>query len=148
MVERIATIPRKVASFDQRGLDKVYNMALADPSFAQALATQLRQNPREAADQLFRLSPEQRSTLTNLSDGELSRISNMIADGLSTNPRQLAYSYSLMSTGGQDQPQALMYSFGVEFGPGGTKVNGSLNTGGGTPPKMGQTGPKPEEGKK
>ncbi|MBN3871120.1 MAG: hypothetical protein V7L00_19065 [Nostoc sp.] len=64
-------LPRKIASLDQPGIDKVIETLSSDPELAAKTSKLLQSNPRGVIEKYFRLSTPQAENLKNLSDEEL-----------------------------------------------------------------------------
>lgn len=62
------SFPRKTASLDQPGVEKLLQMAREDSAFAHAVADELEANPRAVLMRLFRLSTEQTEAIAATSD--------------------------------------------------------------------------------
>jgi len=61
-------LPRKTASLDAAGVDKLLVIAKGDPAFAHAVADELEANPRIALMKLFRLSTRQTAAIAATND--------------------------------------------------------------------------------
>ena len=64
-------LPKKQASLDERGLEKLINMAKKDPELARYAADRLEEDPRSVIEECFRLSDRQREAIRNTSDEQL-----------------------------------------------------------------------------
>ena len=78
----LGALPRKTASLDQPGVDKVLGLLRSDPELASKTAKLLRENPRQAIERVFRLSTPQAENLKNLSDDELAKQLEPIASAI------------------------------------------------------------------
>jgi hypothetical protein len=61
-------MPRKTASLDQAGVEKVLEMTRKDSAFAHLVADELEANPRAVLMKLFRLSTRQTEAIAATSD--------------------------------------------------------------------------------
>jgi hypothetical protein len=74
LTEDLNALPRKGASLDQRGIDKLLEQMKADKGLAAKVSSSLKSSPKATVERLFRFSGVQRENLESKSDAEISEI--------------------------------------------------------------------------
>lgn len=82
MPDGLDGLPVKVANFDDNGLNDALDIVVSQGQAREAAAA-LKANPRIAARRLFRLDACQRAALLEMTDVELARMADPIAEALS-----------------------------------------------------------------
>jgi hypothetical protein len=72
--EDLNALPRKTASLDQRGIDKLLEQMKADKGLAAKVSSSLKSSPKATVERLFRFSEVQRENLESKSDAEILEI--------------------------------------------------------------------------
>lgn len=83
-ISKQPTLPKKTASLDQAGIQKLLGLAAQDRAMAMQAAAYLTRDPKGAMDHLFRLSPTQQRAIQATPEADLRRRMQPVIDQLSS----------------------------------------------------------------
>lgn len=83
-ISKQPTLPRKTASLDQAGIQKLLGQAAQDRAMATQAAAYLTRDPKGTLDYLFRLSPTQQRAIQATPEDDLRQQMQPVVDQLSS----------------------------------------------------------------